>query len=194
MKKLYCFDFDGTITNRDTMFLFLKFYNPQRYYLQFIRHIPLFMMMKMNFVNAERVKKSFITSVLKDETQTKLEEQAQRFLVTYKKSIIRKNALDFFKSIDHNTTAYLVTASLDIWVKPFADYFNFGCISTQAKFVNGKFAGSFVTKNCNGIEKVNRIKKEIDLSNFDKVIAFGDTEGDKPMLDWADEGYFNFFH
>ena len=27
MKKLYCFDFDGTITYKDTMFLYLKFYD-----------------------------------------------------------------------------------------------------------------------------------------------------------------------
>ena len=29
---------------------------------------------------------------------------------------------------------------------------------------------------------------------YDKIIAFGDTAGDKPMLNWADESYFRFFH
>ena len=68
MKKLYCFDFDGTITTKDTMFLFLRFYNPGRYYFQFMRHVPLFVMMKLKLANTERVK-SFITSILKDEKQ-----------------------------------------------------------------------------------------------------------------------------
>lgn len=78
MKKLYCFDFDGTITTKDTMFLFLRFYNPGRYYFQFMRHVPLFVMMKLKLANTERVKKSFITSILKDEKQKKLEEQIGR--------------------------------------------------------------------------------------------------------------------
>ncbi|PUB30789.1 HAD superfamily hydrolase (TIGR01490 family) [Elizabethkingia sp. YR214] len=194
MKKLYCFDFDGTITTKDTMFLFLRFYNPGRYYFQFMRHVPLFLMMKLKLANTEKVKKSFITSILKDEKQKKLEELAQNFFKEYKNSIMRENALDFFKNIDKNATAYLVTASLDIWVKPFAEHFNFGYISTEAKFVNGKFAGDFATRNCNGPEKVTRIKRTIDLTRFDKTIAFGDTSGDKPMLEWADEGYFKFFH
>ena len=43
-------------------------------------------------------------------------------------------------------------------------------------------------------KKVIRIKRTIDLTRFDKTIAFGDTSGDKPMLEWADEGYFKFFH
>ena len=46
-KKLYCFDFDGTLTKRDTMFAFLKFYEPKKFYISFIKHIPLFIMLKL---------------------------------------------------------------------------------------------------------------------------------------------------
>lgn len=194
MKKLYCFDFDGTITTKDTMFLFLKFYNPSRFYFQFLRHIPLFILMKIKLANTEKVKKSLIASVIKNEKETKLNETAQQFFEAYKNSIIRTTAMDFIKNIDENSTPYLVTASLDVWVKPFADYFKFGCISTLAKYEDGVFTGDFASKNCNGQEKVNRIKATIDTSKFDKTIAFGDTSGDKQMLDWADESYFKFFH
>ena len=34
----------------------------------------------------------------------------------------------------------------------------------------------------------------IEGLRYDKSIAFGDTSGDKPMLSWADESYFRFFH
>ena len=48
--------------------------------------------------------------------------------------------------------------------------------------------------NCNGGEKVHRIKEAIQGKKFDKTIAFGDTSGDKEMLEWANESHFEFFH
>jgi len=88
----------------------------------------------------------------------------------------------------------MVTASLDTWTKPFADKFGMKLIATKAEFKNGVFTGNFATPNCNGEEKVKRIKKEISGKKFDKIIAFGDTVSDKPMLSWADEGHYRFFH
>jgi len=43
-------------------------------------------------------------------------------------------------------------------------------------------------------KKVHRIKKLIEKETFDKIIAFGDTSGDREMLSWADEGFYRFFH
>ena len=57
MRKLYCFDFDGTLTHRDTMFLFLKFYDAKKFYFQFAKHTPLFILLKMGLLEAENVKK-----------------------------------------------------------------------------------------------------------------------------------------
>ena len=50
---------------------------------------------------------------------------------------------------------------------------------------NGYFTGKFATSNCNYQEKKKRIEEEIDLSFYDEVIAFGDTEGDKIMFSLA---------
>ena len=195
MRKLYCFDFDGTLTYKDTMFLYLKSYNSGKFYVNFIKHIPLFILMKMKLMNTEKVKKSFISSILKGEKKNKLEESAQLFLNNYYPHLIRKNALDFISNIDHSKTeSLLVTASLDIWAKPFADKFNMKLVSTKAEFVNDFFTGNFSGANCNGEEKVNRILQQIKEEKFDKTIAFGDTSGDKPMLNWAHESYFRFFH
>ena len=47
MKKLYLFDFDGTLTYKDTMVLFLKFYDPAKYSVQFLKHVPLFALLKL---------------------------------------------------------------------------------------------------------------------------------------------------
>ena len=87
-----------------------------------------------------------------------------------------------------------MSASLDIWTKPFAEKFGMKLIATQAKFKDEVYTGQFITKNNNGQEKVSRIKKEIEGKKFDKIIAFGDTSGDKPMLSFAHESHYRFFH
>ena len=195
MKKLYCFDFDGTLTYNDTMFLYLKYYNSSKFRLQFIKHIPLFTLLKLNLLDAEKVKKSFISSILKGESKGNIEKKSQQFFEEYYPAIFRDNALDFIKNIDYaQTDCYIVSASLDIWVKPFAEKFKMNLIATEAEFKNDIFTGDFVGKNCNGIEKVNRIKEAISDKKYDKTIAFGDTSGDQEMLDWANEGQFKFFH
>ena len=195
MKKLYCFDFDGTLTYKDTMFLYLKFYNASKFRMQFIKHIPLFTLLKLNLLDAEKVKKSFISSILKGQSKAKIEKKSQEFFDQYYPDIFRENALDFIKNIDYSQTdCYIVSASLDIWVKPFAEKFKMNLIATKAEFKNDIFTGNFVGKNCNGLEKVNRIKEEISDKKYDKTIAFGDTSGDQQMLDWANEGQYKFFH
>lgn len=195
MKKLYFFDFDGTLTYKDTMFMFLKFYNSSKFTSQFIKHIPLFILLKLKLSDAEIVKKSFIASILKGERQEKIEQKAQEFFEENYPKIFRKNALDFIQNIDsEKTESFIVSASLDIWVKPFANKFNMTLLATQAEFKNGIYTGNFIGKNCNGQEKVNRIVKAIEGKKYDKTIAFGDTEGDNPMLSWANQSHFEFFH
>ncbi|MCE3075758.1 HAD family hydrolase [Chryseobacterium gwangjuense] len=195
MKKLYCFDFDGTLTYKDTMFMYLKFYNPTKYHIQFLRHVPLFILLKLKLAQTEKVKKSFIGSILKGQSQEKIEKKSQQFFEHNYPKIVRENALDFIHNIDRsNTQSLLVTASLDIWTKPFANAFQMQLVSTRAEFKNGVFTGNFIGKNCNGKEKLERIKEEINNKKYDKIIAFGDTSGDKPMLKWANEGHYQFFH
>ena len=195
MKKLYCFDFDGTLTYKDTMFLYLKFYNSSKFNWQFIKHIPLFILLKLNLLDAEKVKKSFISSILKGQSKSKIEKKSQQFFDQYYPEIFRENALGFIKNLDYlQTDCYIVSASLDIWVHPFAEKFGMKLLSTQAEFKNDIFTGNFIGKNCNGSEKVRRIEDALAGKKFDKTIAFGDTSGDQEMLDWANEGQYQFFH
>lgn len=195
MKKLYLFDFDGTLTYRDTMFLYLKFYDASQFKLQFIKHIPLFILLKLKLADPEKIKRSFISSVLKGQSRAKIEKKSKEFFDHYFPELVRKNALEFIKNIDREKTdCYIVSASLDIWVQPFAQHFKMNLLATQAEFVDDIFTGNFLGKNCNGPEKVLRIVEAVGTKKYDKTIAFGDTSGDKQMLAWADEAQFEFFH
>ena len=94
--------------------------------------------------------------------------------------------------LKENAKVAIVSASPENWIKPWASKHNIQVVSTQLKFSNDKIEG-IEGANCNGEEKVNRIKKAFNLDNYDKVIAYGDTKGDHPMLALADESHFKPF-
>ena len=195
MKNLYCFDFDGTLTKHDTLFMFLKYFNQKRYYAQFIKHIPLFFLYKIRLVEAGRIKKSFIRSILHGASCEVLQNLANSFFKEKFTIICRESAVEFLEKLDREKNdCLLVSASLDIWVKPFADHFKMELVSTKAKFENNLFTGDFLTKNCNGKEKVYRIQKAIEGKKYKQIIAFGDSVGDREMLAWADVAHYRFFH
>jgi len=163
--------------------------------MQFVKHVPLFVLLKLKLVEAEKIKKSFIASILKGESKEKIKKKSQQFFEKYYPEIFRTNALEFIDSIDRNhTESYIVSASLDIWVQPFAEKFKMNLLATRAEFVDDIFTGNFIGKNCNGAEKVERLKEATKGKKYDKIIAFGDTSGDREMMEWADESQFKFFH
>lgn len=195
MKKVYFFDFDGTLTKKDTMFMFLRYCDQNRFAVKFLLHMPLFMLLKFKLAQAEKVKRHFISSVLKGKTELFLKEKATGFFDENYPDLIRENALEFIHNMNRaQTESYLVTASLDFWVKPFADKFEMVLIATEGKFEDGIFTGKFKGPNCNGEEKVKRIKEALGDRKFDKSIAFGDTSGDGALLKYANEGHYKFFH
>ena len=52
----------------------------------------------------------------------------------------------------------------------------------------GKLTGRFLTKNCYGPEKVNRLLEiEPDRRKY-FLYAYGDSRGDKEILEFADRG------
>ncbi len=194
MKEIYCFDFDGTLTYKDTMFLFLKYYNPKRYYIELLKHLPFFVLLILKLAKADKVKQRFIYSVIQNDTKDNLEKKAQDFFEKYSKQIIRKKALNFIqKKQEEKSEMYLVSASLDIWLDPFAKYFGMTLVATKTEFINNRFTGRFIGENCNGSEKVKRLEKMLKDIKQRRVIAFGDTKADKPMLEWADEGNYKYF-
>jgi len=94
----------------------------------------------MKLADAEAVKKSLISSILKGQSRYQIEKKAQQFFEENYPNLFRENALDFIKIIDRtNTESYIVSASLDIWVKPFAEKFNMKLLSTQAEFKDDIF-------------------------------------------------------
>jgi len=85
----------------------------------------------------------------------------------------------------------IVSASIDYWVQPF--FPEVKVVGTQVEVEDGCLTGRFLTKNCYGQEKVNRILALYPHRNEYELIAFGDSAGDKELLAFADEAHYKPF-
>jgi phosphoserine phosphatase len=66
-------------------------------------------------------------------------------------------------------------------------------IGTKLEVKDGILTGQLATKNCYGSEKVRRIREIYNIDECEHIYAYGDSRGDKELLDFADESFYQFF-
>ena len=64
---------------------------------------------------------------------------------------------------------------------------------TQIEVINGKLTGRFLTRNCYGKEKVGRLLQLYPDRKSYRLIAYGDSRGDRELLAFADESHYREF-
>ena len=90
----------------------------------------------------------------------------------------------------------ILSASIENWVQLFASALQAeGLLGTQVEIQNNKLTGIFSTPNCYGAEKVRRLKEWLRTSAIEHpyIIAYGDSRGDKELLEFADEQHYQQF-
>lgn len=56
-----------------------------------------------------------------------------------------------------------------------------------------QITGQFLTQNCYGVEKTKRLKEVFPYRQAYELIAFGDSDGDRYLLNEADESHYKPF-
>jgi phosphatidylglycerophosphatase C len=189
-KTLVLFDFDGTITKRDTFPLFFRFtFGYFKFVTGFGLHIPLFICFKLGLISAEKFNKSILSFYLKNKQEIWLKNKGKAFFefLSSTGNIKPEFVTKIQEYQKNNATVAIVSASIDAWLKPFCEEQDVLCICTELDYTNGLFIGNLKTKNCNRKEKESRIKSAFDLKNFNKIIAFGNSSGDAEMFSLAHE-------
>jgi len=98
-------------------------------------------------------------------------------------ALIRPKALEQIQTYQQEKTkVVVVTASAELWVKQWCDQTGIECIGTKLKVSGQKITGQLLSANCNGVEKVNRIRQQFNLSEYIAIDCYGDTSGDREML------------
>jgi phosphatidylglycerophosphatase C len=194
-KQLVLFDFDGTITTRDTLAEFMIYYHGKvKYYLGLTVLAPVLASYVFKLLPNWKSKQYFLTWFLKGENIRTFDQRCAHFSSAYLPQLIRPGALKAIEKYKQaGATVAVVTASAENWVKPWCDEHQVICIATRLEVADEKLTGRILGKNCHGSEKVCRIQEKFSLGEFTRIIAFGDTAGDREMLQLAHEQYYRPF-
>lgn len=189
MKKIYLFDFDDTIYRGDS-FVHFTFYSQT--FINFLFFWISVVVQLSVGKSKSQIKESFFFR-FKDMRQKDFKILCKNF---YKKKIkknIKKSFIRYLKEIEKDAQIVIVSASIGDYIEPFCKEKDIHLISTELEINNDKLTGIFKTPNCKGKEKVDRIRRIFNLSNYNEIIAFGNSDGDKQMLELATKKYFKYF-
>ncbi|MDD2652288.1 MAG: HAD family hydrolase [Sulfurimonas sp.] len=182
--NLALFDFDGTLSSKDSLGEFLKHASSKKSYLfNMTRFLPYFALWQLRIISNSEAKERLFSLFFKGTNEEIFKQKAKEFSLEKLDTIINKERLQILKT--HQTKGdrvLVVSASMECWLKPWCQREGIELLSTELEFKDAKFSGKFLTPNCHGAEKAKRIKEHLDIKQYETIYAYGDSSGDTEML------------
>ena len=192
------FDFDGTLTRRDTLLPFLaRGLGWPRFLGVLLRCLPWLLAYALRLTANDVAKQKLFLTAFKGRTVLEVQHWSSRWL-----------ALDLPGQLQDWTTdrlawhqaqghcCVMVSASPDIYLSEVAKKLGFeGLICTEMEVIDERLTGLMQTPNCYGEQKVVRLTSWLaqrfgEQADALTLHAYGDTPGDWPMLRMAQHAWY----
>ncbi|HMH24599.1 MAG TPA: HAD-IB family hydrolase [Puia sp.] len=200
MDKIAFFDFDGTITEKDTLLEFIIFTKGKmNFYKGFLLKSPWLVAYKIKLISNQRAKEAVMRFFFGKMSVALFEEHCLRFATERIPGLVRPKAGKEIDALqEKGFSVVIVSASPGNWILPWARTIQADLIATRLETrtdaggqerLTGKISG----KNCHGEEKVQRIRQQFKLEDYQPIHAYGDSAGDRPMLALAHHSFMKPF-
>lgn len=193
--KISFFDFDGTITTDDSLLKFIRFVvGDMKFIIGLIVLSPILTLYKLKLIPNYKAKQKMLSYFFKGCSEEYFKNVANEYSLVHIDKIVRPKAIEkinWHKNQGHKVV--VVSASIECWLRPWCEKNNLELIATKLEIKDDIVTGKLLSKNCYGVEKVNRIKELYNLEKYDYIYAYGDSSGDKQMLEIAHEKFYKPF-
>jgi phosphatidylglycerophosphatase C len=194
-RPVVAFDFDGTLTVRDSFTAFLAWRSgPFRYALGLARLAPAALLYLVDR-DRGRIKAEAVKVFLRGMPRQALAASCQAYCEAVWGQMIRPDAEQCWRDWQaRGALMVIVTASPEEVVRPFAERLGADVlIGTQLAYDAGdRVTGALAGPNCRGEEKVARLRRHFG-PDLELAAAYGDTAGDREMIALAREKGFRVF-
>ena len=120
MNKIFAFDFDGTLTTRDTLLEFIRFAcGTPRFLLGFLLYSPLLVLMKLRLYSNGKAKQKVFAHFFKGMTIEAFDALCQDFASTHRHLLRPEVVRQLEQALSEGAEVLIVSASIDNWVRPF---------------------------------------------------------------------------
>ena len=193
-RKLYIYDFDGTITKTDSLFHFLNYaLTPVQKIRIVLLFTPIYILQKLSFIHPARSKERLMEMAFSRVKIEMFEARSQEFVTKKLNELVYPSFITHLNNLGNDHTQVVVSASFSSYLIPWSKQHQIDVLCTELEVKDGILTGKFATPNCNGEEKVKRIKEAYDLSLYDEVHVFGNSPGDLPMMELGTHRYYRYF-
>lgn len=189
------FDFDGTITSRDTLLPFLIFSaGTGPAFRKLTKLCPDLLGYVFNIVSRQSIKEKVLKRFFGGMPMSQLCELGEAFARSdILKKLVHRNALkriEWHRRQKHRCV--LISASIDAYLMPWCKILGFDDLVCSKMQVDqyGIVTGNLEGKNCWGPEKSHRIQELLGPKENYTLYVYGDSKGDKELLEMADHPYF----
>ena len=194
-KEIAFFDFDGTITRKDTLLEFIRYTKGSfGYYFGFAINLPFLLAYKLRIISNQSAKEKVLKFFFRGTKVEDFKKMCEDFGSRVIPGLVRSKALEeILRLKSQDVIVVVVSASPENWIIDWAKQLGVELIGSRLEISGDRITGKILGKNCHGDEKVVRIKQVYDLANYNVVAAYGDSEGDKAMLALAQQAYYKPF-
>jgi HAD superfamily hydrolase (TIGR01490 family) len=194
-KRIAFFDFDGTITQKDTLLEFIKYSKGELgFYFGFLINSPYLIAYKLKIISNQKAKEKVLRFFFRRTPLEQFQQQCNDFTENKLPDLIRPKATEEIKKLQSiGAELVIVSASPQNWIAAWAESLQLKLIATRLEIRNQKITGKIEGLNCHGEEKVRRIKELYSLADYDEIYTYGDSKGDRPMLQLGTASFFRPF-
>ncbi|MBQ8152469.1 MAG: HAD-IB family hydrolase [Prevotella sp.] len=192
MRKIVAFDFDGTLTNKDSLLEFIRdVRGTTALWCGFLRYAPILVLMLLKCYPHGKAKEKIFSYFFKGMSINEFNAVCQQFAASHRHLLRPKGVAAIEEAQAAGAAVVIISASVDNWVQPF--FPTVKVLGTQIEVRDGLLTGRFLTENCFGQEKVNRLLAVYpDRADY-HLTAYGDSQGDRELLAFADEAHYKPF-
>ncbi|MGO4686780.1 HAD-IB family hydrolase [Brevundimonas sp. 2YAF1] len=194
-RPIVAFDFDGTLTIRDSFTAFLRWRAGAGGWALGLARMAPALAAYVGDRDRGRIKAASVREFLLGLDRATLEAEAERYANQNWDQFMRPDALACWNAWgEKGAHRVVVTASPETTVAPFARRLGAeGLLGTQLVFdAQDRVTGAFAGENCRGEEKVRRLRAAYG-PDMKLAAAYGDTSGDTEMIAIAEEKGFRVF-
>ena len=192
--NLALFDFDGTITVKDSFAPFISLTTGGwRARVGFVLLLPTFVGYKLGVIPASLTRARVCAVAFRQRREVDIRDAGARYARDVLPTTLRKKAIDRIAwHKGQGDTVVVVSAALNAYLEPWCTSMGLGLVCTQLEAVDGVLTGRYLGGDCVGNEKARRITERYRLSDFSSVYAYGDTIEDEAMLALAQHKYYRW--
>jgi phosphatidylglycerophosphatase C len=193
-KNLALFDFDGTITTRDTFTPFVKAaVSTPRLVLGQLLLSPLVLGYRAGVVTTATLRRFIVLVGFWRRSAAEVQQAGLAYSRAQLPTAVRSKALERIRWHQaQGDDVVVVSASLDVYLADWCAKLGVQLLCSELDESSGVLTGKYRGADCCGPEKARRIRERFDLSRYAAIYAYGDTSEDRAMLELASQRFYRW--